>query len=154
MDLHDGTATIREAFEFSALLRQPKHFSRRERLAYVDVVLGLLDLRSLENALIGDENSGLGVEILKRVTVSRILLLSFHADTRQIGVELAARPSVLFADEPTSGLDSQAAIHIIDYLQRLSRQGQTVIVTIHQPSASLFAKFDKVLALSSNGGLI
>ncbi|KAH9207271.1 ABC-2 type transporter-domain-containing protein [Leptodontidium sp. 2 PMI_412] len=139
MDLHDGTATIREAFEFSALLRQPKHFSRRERLAYVDVVLSLLDLRSLENALIGDENSGLGVEILKRVT---------------IGVELAARPSVLFADEPTSGLDSQAAIHIIDYLQRLSRQGQTVIVTIHQPSASLFAKFDKVLALSSNGGLI
>lgn len=75
MDLHDGTATIREAFEFSALLRQPKHFSRRERLAYVDVVLDLLDLRSLENALIGDENSGLGVEILKRVTVSRILLL-------------------------------------------------------------------------------
>jgi ATP-binding cassette subfamily G (WHITE) protein 2 (SNQ2) len=81
MDLHDGTATIREAFEFSALLRQPKHFSRREKLNYVDVVLDLLDLRSLENALIGDENSGLGVEVLKRVTVSwRLYLVSFYAD--------------------------------------------------------------------------
>jgi ABC-type multidrug transport system ATPase subunit len=69
----------------------------------------------------------------------------------QIGVELAARPKILFADEPTSGLDSQGAASIISYLKQLSREGQAVLVTVHQPSASLFRLFDKVLALSSNG---
>lgn len=136
MDLHDGTATIREALEFSALLRQPKVYSRAEKLAYVEDVIDALDLRRFENALIGDEGSGLGVEIIKRVT---------------IGVELAARPKILFADEPTSGLDSQSATHIVSFLRRLSRQGQAIIVTIHQPSASLFSQFDRLLALSSEG---
>ncbi|KAL8736867.1 MAG: hypothetical protein Q9181_002258 [Wetmoreana brouardii] len=136
-DLHDGTATVREALEFSALLRQPKHYSRAEKLAYVDRILDLLDLLEVQNALIGDAESGLGVELTKRVT--------------KIAVELVARPKVLFADEPTSGLDSQGAAHIVDYLRRLSHNGQAVLVTIHQPSASLFAKFDRFLALSSEG---
>lgn len=68
-DLHDPTATVREALEFSALLRQPDIYSRAEKLAYVDTVLELLDLKHVADALIGDENSGLGVEMTKRVTV-------------------------------------------------------------------------------------
>ncbi|MCJ1367838.1 hypothetical protein MMC16_006973 [Acarospora aff. strigata] len=117
MDLHDGTATAREA---------------RVRGEGVD----LLDLKKVENALIGDAESGLGVELTKRVT---------------IGVELTARPKILFADEPTSGLDSQGAAHIVHYLRVLAQQGQAVFVTIHQPSASLFSEFDRLLALSSEG---
>ncbi|KAK5279043.1 ATP-binding cassette transporter snq2, partial [Cryomyces antarcticus] len=34
MDLHDQTATIREALEFSAILRQDRTISRQEKLAY------------------------------------------------------------------------------------------------------------------------
>ncbi|KAL2812989.1 pleiotropic drug resistance protein, ABC superfamily [Aspergillus granulosus] len=136
MDLHDGTATVKEAFEFSALLRQPKIYSKAEKLAYADCLLDLLDLRSVQDALIGDEGAGLGVEKLKRVT---------------IGVELAARPQILFADEPTSGLDSQGAARIVHYLKLLARQGQAIVVTIHQPSALLFSQFDNLLALSSQG---
>ncbi|KFZ16937.1 hypothetical protein V501_01998 [Pseudogymnoascus sp. VKM F-4519 (FW-2642)] len=136
MDLHDGTATIREALVFSALLRQPKTYTNDEKIAYADHVIDMLDLRKYQNALIGDEGSGLGVEIIKRVT---------------IGVELAARPKILFADEPTSGLDSQSAIHIVSLLRNLSQQGQAILVTIHQPSASLFSQFDRLLALSSDG---
>ncbi|KAH6634752.1 ABC drug exporter AtrF [Chaetomium sp. MPI-SDFR-AT-0129] len=135
-DMHDGTATIREALEFSALLRQPSIYSRAEKLAYVDHVLEILDLTHLQHALIGDADSGLGVELTKRVTIA---------------VELVARPQILFADEPTSGLDSQGAAAIVSYLKRLAQQGQAVLVTIHQPSASLFRVFDKVVALSSGG---
>ncbi|KAJ5908495.1 hypothetical protein N7495_001177 [Penicillium taxi] len=135
-DLHDPMATVREALEFSALLRQPDIYSRAERLAYVETVLELLDLKHIAHALIGDENSGLGVEIKKRVT---------------IGVELAARPRVLFADEPTSGLDSEGAANIVRYLRKLSHAGQAVLVTIHQPSALVFSEFDKLLALSPEG---
>ncbi|KAI9803139.1 MAG: hypothetical protein M1833_001210 [Piccolia ochrophora] len=133
MDLHDGTATVREALEFSALLRQPKHFSKAEKLSYVAEVIEMLDLRGIENAILGDSDAGLGVEQLKRVTV---------------GVELAARPEILFADEPTSGLDTQGAAHLVHYLQLLARHGQAVIATIHQPSAALFHRFDNLLVLS------
>lgn len=70
MDIHDGGATVREALEFSALLRQPNYYSRAEKLAYVDHVLDLLDLGEVQNALIGDDQAGLGVELTKRVTVS------------------------------------------------------------------------------------
>ena len=72
-DLHDGTATVREALEFSALLRQPRTYSHTEKLAYVDTVLDLLDLRKVEHALIGSDDAGLGVEMTKRVTVSTTL---------------------------------------------------------------------------------
>lgn len=68
--MHDGTATVREALEFSALLRQPNYYSRAEKLLYVDHILDLLDLKEVQNALIGDAESGLGVELTKRVTVS------------------------------------------------------------------------------------
>lgn len=64
---------MREALEFSALLRQPNYYSRGEKLAYVDHVLDLLDLRKVQHALIGDEQAGLGVELTKRVTVSASL---------------------------------------------------------------------------------
>jgi ATP-binding cassette, subfamily G (WHITE), member 2, SNQ2 len=135
-DLHDGTATVREAFHFSALLRQPSIYSKQEKLAHAEAVLDLLDLRSVADALIGDEQTGLSLEQKRRVT---------------IGVELAARPEILFADEPTSGLDSQGALHIIRYLRALSHAGQAIIVTVHQPSALMFSHFDNLLALSSDG---
>jgi ABC-type multidrug transport system ATPase subunit len=87
MDLHDGTATIREALEFSAILRQDRNIPRAEKIAYVDKIIDLLELRDMQDALV----RCLGVEQRKRVT---------------IGVELAAKPSLLlFLDEPTSGLE-------------------------------------------------
>lgn len=117
MDLHDGTATIREALEFSALLRQDRDIPRAEKLAYVDKIIDLLELRELQDAVV----SSLGVEQRKRLT---------------IGVELTSKPQLLlFLDEPTSGLDSQSAWSIVSFLKKLSRAGQAIICTIHQPSS-------------------
>lgn len=84
MDIHDESATIREAFEFSALLRQNADVTKEEKLAYVDTVLGILELSGIQDAIIGS----LQLEQKKRVT---------------IGVELCAKPELLlFLDEPTS----------------------------------------------------
>lgn len=84
MDIHDETATIREAFEFSALLRQSSDTSKEDKLAYVETVLGILELNDIQDAIIGS----LQLEQKKRVT---------------IGVELCAKPELLlFLDEPTS----------------------------------------------------
>jgi ATP-binding cassette subfamily G (WHITE) protein 2 (SNQ2) len=64
---------VREALQFSALLRQPKSYSRIEKLAYADKILGLLDLTDVQDALIGEDGGALGVERLKRVTVGLTL---------------------------------------------------------------------------------
>ena len=69
-----------------------------------------------------------------------------------IGVELAARPELLlFLDEPTSGLDSDTAWAICVLLRRLADQGQSILCTMHQPSAALFQMFDRLLVLTEGG---
>lgn len=67
------------------------------------------------------------------------------------GVELAAKPRLLFADEPTSGLDGQSAFKVVKFLRKLADLGQSVLVTVHQPSAALFAEFDTLLLLKAGG---
>ena len=81
--------------------------------------------------------TGLNVEQRKRLT---------------IGVELAAKPQLLlFLDEPTSGLDSQTSWSILDLIETLTKHGQAILCTIHQPSAMLFQRFDRLLFLAKGG---
>ncbi|KAM3455693.1 hypothetical protein NHJ6243_008442 [Beauveria neobassiana] len=136
-DLHLSTATVREALTFSALLRQPAHIPRQEKIDYVTEVIKLLDMTEFADAAVGVPGEGLNVEQRKRLT---------------IGVELAAKPELLlFLDEPTSGLDSQTSWAILDLLDKLKRNGQAILCTIHQPSAMLFQRFDRLLLLKSGG---
>ncbi|KAH0492908.1 hypothetical protein TgHK011_007836 [Trichoderma gracile] len=136
-DLHLQTTTVREALNFSALLRQPAHVPREEKLAYVNEVIKLLDMQEYADAVVGVPGEGLNVEQRKRLT---------------IGVELAAKPPLLlFVDEPTSGLDSQTSWAILDLLEKLTKAGQAVLCTIHQPSAMLFQRFDRLLFLAKGG---
>jgi ABC-type multidrug transport system ATPase subunit len=136
-DLHLQTTTVREALNFSALLRQPANTPRAEKLAYVDEVIRLLEMEEYADAVIGVPGEGLNVEQRKRLT---------------IGVELAAKPPLLlFVDEPTSGLDSQTSWAILDLLEKLTKSGQAILCTIHQPSAMLFQRFDRLLFLAKGG---
>jgi ABC-type multidrug transport system fused ATPase/permease subunit len=61
-DIHLETTTVREALEFSALLRQPSEYRRKERLSYVDHVISLLDMEQYADAVVGVPGSGLNVE--------------------------------------------------------------------------------------------
>ncbi|RLL94069.1 hypothetical protein CFD26_101712 [Aspergillus turcosus] len=137
LDVHEPYATVREALEFSALLRQSRDTPREEKLKYVNTIIDLLELHDLADTLIGTVGNGLSVEQRKRVT---------------IGVELVSKPSILiFLDEPTSGLDGQSAFNTVRFLRKLADVGQAVLVTIHQPSAQLFAQFDTLLLLARGG---
>ncbi|KAK3295231.1 brefeldin A resistance protein [Chaetomium fimeti] len=137
LDVHEPFATVREALEFSALLRQRRDVPREEKLRYVDTIIDLLELNDLADTLIGQPGAGLTIEQRKRVT---------------IGVELVAKPSILiFLDEPTSGLDGQSAYNTVRFLRKLADVGQAVLVTIHQPSAQVFSVFDTLLLLAGGG---
>ncbi|KAL9123282.1 MAG: hypothetical protein Q9187_000154 [Circinaria calcarea] len=136
-DLHLATTTVREALRFSAVLRQPASTSRNEKMAYVEEVIELLDMELYADAIVGVPGEGLNVEQRKRLT---------------IGVELVAKPQLLlFLDEPTSGLDSQTSWSILNLLETLTKHGQAILCTIHQPSATLFQRFDRLLFLSKGG---
>ena len=52
MDVHEGTATVREAMRFSANLRQPFSVPQEEKDDYVDEVIELLELQDLADALV------------------------------------------------------------------------------------------------------
>lgn len=136
-DLHLSTSTVREALRFSALLRQPAKVPKQEKLDYVEEVIKLLEMEKYAEAVVGVPGEGLNVEQRKRLT---------------IGVELVAKPELLlFLDEPTSGLDSQTSWIICDLLRKLAENGQSILCTIHQPSAMLFERFDRLLFLAKGG---
>ncbi|KAK1229304.1 ATP-binding cassette transporter snq2 [Marasmius sp. AFHP31] len=133
MDVHELTATVREAIRFSAYLRQPAEVSIEEKNAYVEEIIELLELQDLTEALV----LSLGVEARKRLTIA---------------VELASKPELLlFLDEPTSGLDAQSAWNLVRFLRKLADQGQAILCTIHQPSSLLFESFDRLLLLERGG---
>jgi ABC-type multidrug transport system ATPase subunit len=114
LDVHEPYATVREALEFSALLRQSRNTPKADKLKYVDTIIDLLELHDLADTLIGTVGNGLSVEQRKRVT---------------IGVELVSKPSILiFLDEPTSGLDGQSAYNTVRFLRKLADVGQAVLV--------------------------
>lgn len=77
-DIHLPTATVREALQFSAILRQSGN--RQQSLAYVETIMGLLDMDQYADAVIGVPGEGLNIEQRRRLS---------------IGVELVAKPDLV-----------------------------------------------------------
>jgi ATP-binding cassette, subfamily G (WHITE), member 2, PDR len=118
-------------------MRQPSRASQKGKLAYVEEIIKLLDMEDYADAIVGVPGEGLNVEQRKKLT---------------IGVELAAKPQLLlFLDEPSSGLDSQTSWAVLDLIEKLTWHGQAILCTIHQPSAALLQRFDRLLFLAPNG---
>lgn len=140
-DVHEAYATVRETLEFSARLRRRGRDSdtgRADKRQDVDTALDLLELRPLEHALVGRPGTpgSLSAEQRKHVAIA---------------VELVARPRLLLLDEPTRGLDGRAAHNTARLLRKLADAGHAVVVTLHRPSAAVFAQFDTLFLLDDRG---
>lgn len=60
--------------------------------------------------------------------------------------------ALLFLDEPTSGLDAYAAESLILNMSQVVRERDLAcVMTIHQPSWSIFTKLDRVMLLARGG---
>ncbi|KAH9255622.1 hypothetical protein BASA81_006452 [Batrachochytrium salamandrivorans] len=133
--IHNHLATVRESLVFSAQLRLSNDTPEKERADIVEHVIKLLEIEPIANTYAG----GLSFEENKRLTIA---------------VELCANARYLFADEPTSGLTSKEAMITMQALKKVSQIGVPVICTIHQPSAEIFKKFDRLLLLKRGGEVV
>ncbi len=53
---------------------------------------------------------------------------------------LVNNPSVIFADEPTGNLDSKSGVQVMEVLQKLNNEGNTIILVTHETYTSEHAK--------------
>ena len=114
------TFTPYEAFKFVTDLRLPD-LTEEAKEERVNEIIKNLGLEKCRNTWIGD---------------TRIRGISGGEKKRtSIGLELLINPSIIFLDEPTTGLDSTTSLNLIKFLNKLAKQGRTVISTIHQPSS-------------------
>jgi ATP-binding cassette subfamily G (WHITE) protein 2 (SNQ2) len=136
-DIHVYESTVREALIFAARLRRPIAVPDKEKVDYVEKIIKVLGMLPYADAIVGKPGSGLNIQQRKKLSIA---------------VELVAKPSLLlFLDEPTSGLDSQSAWEIVTILRNLADAGQSILCAVHQPSAALFEKFDRLLLLKKGG---
>lgn len=128
--------TVRESLTFAAALSLPRWLSDAERAARVDSTLAELGLRDCADTLIGDGMT-IGCSGGEKRRVS-------------IALQLLTDPAVLILDEPTTGLDTFTALNIVSTLARLAAAHPrlTIIVSLHQPRADIFALFRDVTLLA------
>ncbi|KAH7550575.1 hypothetical protein JRO89_XS13G0224200 [Xanthoceras sorbifolium] len=129
-----GTLTVRETISYSARLRLPDNMPWSEKRALVESTIIEMGLQDCADTVIGNWHlRGISGGEKRRVSIA---------------LEILMRPRLLFLDEPTSGLDSASAFFVTQTLRGLSRDGRTVIASIHQPSSEVFELFDRLYLLS------
>ena len=135
-DILTPTQTVRESLWFSANLRLPNSYSKKDKLELVEKMLKDLGLEKCADTCIGDDMiRGVSGGEKKRTCV---------------GIELIMKPKLIFLDEPTSGLDSYAAHNVVMRLKDLAaNDGCNVLCTIHQPSSEVFHLFNRVMVVRS-----
>ncbi|XP_020208086.1 ABC transporter G family member 9 [Cajanus cajan] len=126
--------TVTETLVFTALLRLPNSFTKKEKIVHANSVIAQLGLTRCKDSIIGGP-------LLRGVSGGERKRVS-------IGQEMLINPSLLFLDEPTSGLDSTTAKRIVSTLWELANGGRTIVMTIHQPSSRVYYMFHRVLLLS------
>ncbi|OCT97257.1 broad substrate specificity ATP-binding cassette transporter ABCG2 isoform X2 [Xenopus laevis] len=138
-DVVMGTLSIRENLQFSAALRLPRSVKQKEKDERINQVIKELGLTKVAD-------SKVGTPFIRGVSGG-------ERKRTNIGMELITDPGILFLDEPTTGLDASTANAVLLLLKRMSRQGKTIIFSIHQPRYSIFRLFDS-LTLLAGGSLL
>ena len=132
--------TVGETILFNARLRYDPRMTSLSPSEVSKALLDALDLSHVTHTNIGDEKKrGISGGQRKRVN---------------IGMEMAALPSLLFFDEPTSGLDPTSSMTVCQCLRDMAQCGIPVIAVIHQPRYEIFTMFHKVLLLAKGGKLV
>ena len=110
------TLTVEENIILPLLLDR-----RKPEREDVEKLLELLDLKDRRRHLPGQLSGGQQ----QRTAIGRILL---------------EKPAVLLADEPTGNLDSTNTMEILNFLEKINEEGQTILIVTHDAGVGGTAK--------------
>jgi len=152
-----GTVCIEDSDIYAMTIRQRANF-RALNIGFVFQMFHLVPYLSiLENVLLAGRVLGQSVcaeaaaELLKQLGLADRAahkpaeLSAGEKQRAAIGRALFNRPQIILADEPTGNLDPDNAASVLGHLSHFHRNGGTVIVATHGPTAEKFA--DRVIHL-------
>lgn len=132
--------TVLETLETSVALKSSSSSSSNQ--AQVNQLLSDLGLKTVKFTRVGDAKTrGISGGEQKRLSIANEL----------VNGNLGGR--LILLDEPTSGLDSFQAQRVVEILHNLTSTGNTIVLSIHQPRASIVKLFDEI-SLLSDGNVI
>ena len=109
-------------------------------------VLENVELPLIYQGINGQRRRDMALEALERVGLAgrvkhRPTELSGGQQQRvALARAIAANPPIVMADEPTGALDSHTGLEVLGFLQRLNREGTTVILITHDNSIAASAR--------------
>lgn len=111
-DIIHKDLTVQHALYYTARMRLPKDFTRKQIKERINQVLDEVEMTHRRRMLVGRLSGG------ERKRVS-------------LALELLANPSAFFLDEPTSGLDPGLDLKMMQLLRKLADKGHTIILVTH-----------------------
>ncbi|CAG9808260.1 unnamed protein product [Chironomus riparius] len=121
--------SVNELMNFAVNVKLRQKLTNKEKEILIEEILDKLNIKDRLNILVGNLSGG-------------------ERKRFQIAIELVGDPKILFFDEPTTNLDIVASTQCIKYLKDITKEGRTIIITIHQPSAIMLNLFDHIYALN------
>ena len=118
---------------------------RRDHIGFVFQFFYLLpNLTALENVMIpaqlkGNAATGRARELLERLRITDVAgryparLSGGQQQRVAIARALINTPTLLLADEPTGALDTHSGEQVMELLEQLHRDGQTILLVTHDP---------------------
>ena len=144
-----------EGRDVSSLSDRELSFIRNRHIGFVfqgfNLVPGLTALENVELPLVyqgvsADDRREMALAALERVGLAERVK---HRPTQMSGGQqqrvaiaraIAANPSIVMADEPTGALDSRTGLEVLAFLQKLNREGTTVILITHDNGIAATAR--------------
>lgn len=136
-DLLFTNLSVYENLYYNLRLRLPQIRDKIEIKTRIENILRNVGLYDQRNLIVGD--------------VMNKKLSGGQRRRLNIALELVSNPMIMILDEPTSGLSSKDSENITRFLAEIKEQGKIIICTIHQPNATIFSTFDRVLLMDKGG---
>ena len=130
LDLMRGSDSVFRTLMDAASLRLPSGFTKAERQARVEEVMGIFGLTPVKDNLVVKLSGG------QRKRLS-------------IAMEFISNPALFILDEPDSGLDGVMARELFQQLRVIADQGKIIIVITHTPDR-VIDLFDDVIVLAKD----
>lgn len=155
LDIPTSGKTIFEGTDVSKLDESALAKIRNQKIGFVFQTFSLLPrTTALENVMLPLFYAKLSLQQMKNTAVKVLKAVGLgdrtsHFPNQLSGGEqqrvaiaraLVTNPTIIFADEPTGNLDTKSGKEIMKILEKLNKEGHTIVVVTHESHIAKFAK--------------